>query len=228
MTLKVDGQVDPGVYRLTQESLGPRTGGGDEVQAAADGGPILVLVHGTFSSTTGTFKHLWDLHGDVLAALFTAYGGRVYGLDHATLGASPIANALMLARALPAGARVHLLTHSRGGLVAELLALACAGGGVDETSLAPFKARGYEQHLKDLRALIAEARGKGLRVERSVRVGCPARGTLLASKPARRLPVGAHLGPAARQRAGAAAARRFPARSGAPPCAAEELPASRR
>jgi hypothetical protein len=44
------------------------------------------------------------------------------GLDHATHGVGPIANALTLAKALPPDARLHLVTHSRGGLVAEVLA----------------------------------------------------------------------------------------------------------
>ena len=69
----------------------------------------------------------WRQHPQAVATLFTHYGGRVYALDHPTLSQSPIANALTLARALPKGATLHLLTHSRGGLVAEILARACAG-----------------------------------------------------------------------------------------------------
>jgi hypothetical protein len=48
--------------------------------------------------------------------------------------------------------------------------------------LALFADADYAQHRNDLRALVQEAQGKGLRVERVVRVACPARGTLLASK----------------------------------------------
>src|SRR5205085_2290757 len=86
----------------------------------------LVLVHGTFSNTAGTFGHLWAEHPQSVGALFNAYGNSVYGLDHPTLGASPIANAITLAEAAPEGARLHLLTHSRGGLVGEVLARVCA------------------------------------------------------------------------------------------------------
>src|SRR4029078_12605374 len=93
--------------------------------AASYGARILVLVHGTFSTTAGTFSQLWLHHPDQVRTLFTNYGGRVYGLDHPTLGASPSDNGRPLARALPAGARLHLLTHSRGGLVAEVLARIC-------------------------------------------------------------------------------------------------------
>ncbi len=185
LTRRVDGAVDAGVYRLAAESLNPLKGSGskiDAVPAASDGGPLLVLIHGTFSDTPGTFGKLWTLHNPVVRQLFARYAGRVYGLDHPTLGVSPIANALLLVRALPAGARLHLLTHSRGGLVAEILARACGGGALTSAALALFAEPRYAQHKSDLRALVKEAQAKGLRVERAVRVACPARGTLLASK----------------------------------------------
>jgi uncharacterized protein YaaQ len=48
--------------------------------------------------------------------------------------------------------------------------------------LALFDGEAYAGQRSDLRALVKEAQAKGLRIERVVRVGCPARGTLLASK----------------------------------------------
>ena len=185
VTKKVDGAVEAGVYRLGADALEPLKGSGrklDAVPAAADGGPMLVLVHGTFSDSPGTFGKLWTQHNPVVRELFSRYTDRVYALDHPTLGVSPIGNALTLVRALPAGARLHLLTHSRGGLVAEVLARACGGGALTNDVLALFADARYAQHKSDLRALVKEAQAKGLRVERVVRVACPARGTLLASK----------------------------------------------
>ncbi len=185
VTRKVDDQVEAGVYRLSPDALQSLKGSGrklDSVPPAADGGPLLVLVHGTFSDTVGTFDKLWTQHGATTRQLFARYADRVYGLDHPTLGASPIANALTLVRALPPGARLHLLTHSRGGIVAEVMARVCGGGALGPDVLALFADAAYAQHRSDLRALVQEAQGKGLRVERIVRVACPARGTLLASK----------------------------------------------
>ncbi|MEP7302717.1 MAG: hypothetical protein ABI699_14455, partial [Caldimonas sp.] len=185
VTKKVDGKVEAGVYRLDADALEPLKGSGrklESVPAAVDGGPLLVLVHGTFSDTSATFGKLWTQHNAVVRGLFASYAGRVYALDHPTLGVSPIGNALTLVRALPAGARLHLLTHSRGGLVAEVLARACAGGPLGNDVLGRFAEPRYAQHRSDLRALVKEAQAKGLRVERVVRVACPARGTLLASK----------------------------------------------
>ena len=186
ITKNIDGAIEAGVYELSCDSL-PTTlkNSGrkrEAVPAAADGGPLLVLVHGTLVDTVSTFGKLWALHPQTVCELFARYADRVYALDHPTIGESPIANALMLARALPAGARLHLLTHSRGGLVAEVLARACGGGVITSDELALFADPKYKQHRIDLQALTYEAQSKGLKVERVVRVACPARGTTLASK----------------------------------------------
>ena len=186
ITRQVDGGVEAGVYELSADALPASLKGSgrkrDAMPAAADGGPLLVLVHGTFVDTVSTFGKLWTMHPQTVRSLFAAYQNRVYALDHPTLGVSPIANALTLVRALPAGARLHLVTHSRGGLVAEVLARACGGGAVTADELALFTDAKYADHRRDIQALATMAQAKGLKVERMVRVACPARGTTLASK----------------------------------------------
>ncbi|MFO1296972.1 MAG: hypothetical protein U1F25_11185, partial [Rubrivivax sp.] len=125
---KVDGQVEAGLYALDPAALDKLKGSGQRVAAlpaaAAAAGPVLVLVHGTFVDTSSTFTKLWTEHPARVRELFARYGKRVFGLDHPTMGASPIANALTLVQACPKDqpVRLHLLTHSRGGLVAEVLA----------------------------------------------------------------------------------------------------------
>ena len=179
---RVDGQVDAGVYALRPESLQPLKDGGlklAQVPAAAE--PMLVLIHGTFVETVSTFGKLWVMHPQRVRELFAVYGGRVYALDHPTLGASPVANALTLVQALPSGARLHLATHSRGGLVAEVLARVAGQGRLTAEDLAHF-GDGYALQREELQALAAAVAAKGIRVERIVRVACPARGTLLASR----------------------------------------------
>jgi CHAT domain-containing protein len=184
VTKKIDGAVVEGVYKLPPdwqpEAFMKGTIRAAAVEPAEDGGPLLVLVHGTFVDTVSTFGKLW-LQPDKVRTLFDHYRNRVYALDHPTVGKSPIGNALALVRALPAGARLHLLTHSRGGLVAEVLARACGGAVLGDDELALFAADAYGDERQDLKALVAEAQVKGLRVERMVRVACPARGTTLAS-----------------------------------------------
>jgi pimeloyl-ACP methyl ester carboxylesterase len=186
ITRKVDGAVDEGVYQLKRDGLPDTLKGSGlkriKVDAAEDGGPLLVLVHGTFVDTVSTFGKLWAMHAQTVRDLFTFYKGRVYGLDHPTMSESPITNALALVRAMPAGARLHLVTHSRGGLVAEVLARACGAGPLGDHELALFDDAKYATHRSDLQTLIKMAQSKGLKVERVVRVACPARGTLLASR----------------------------------------------
>ena len=121
-----DSKVDPGVYQLDRILPGVVQGTADSPRIASGEAPSLVLIHGTFSETTGTFGKLWKEHPQLVDVLFDRFQNRVYALDHPTLGASPIANAITLAEAAPEGARLHLLTHSRGGLVAEVLARVCS------------------------------------------------------------------------------------------------------
>jgi tetratricopeptide (TPR) repeat protein len=183
---RVDGQVDAGVYALSPQALprlkdhGKRLDRIDPAQAAA--GPLLVLLHGTFVDTASTFAKWWGLHPGTMRALFDHYGGRVFALDHPTLGTSPIGNALTLVQALPDGARLHLASHSRGGLVAELLARVCGqGGALAADELAHFADPAHAEHRRELTALARLVKARGITVERVVRVACPARGTLLAS-----------------------------------------------
>jgi triacylglycerol esterase/lipase EstA (alpha/beta hydrolase family) len=182
---KVDGQVDPGVYPMNRETLTPLKGNGQklaQVPAAPNGGPLLVLVHGTFVETVSTFGKLWAQHPQSVAQLFDFYGDRVYALDHPTIGQSPFANALTLVATLPQGARLHLVTHSRGGLVAEVLARLAAQRTVGDADLAFFAGDAYAPQRAELQALAAAISARDIHVDRVVRVACPARGTLLASK----------------------------------------------
>ena len=208
---KLIGKHPPGFYRLDlagEFSLKPVA---DTEVIPADAGPILVFLHGTASSTEGSFGKLWDggnLEGARLRQnLQPLYGDRVFALEHRTLTESPIDNALALARRLPAGADIHLVSHSRGGLVGEVLCLAdCADlekiltadqvktlFSADRTlapqlgllplSDAQMKARdaAYDADRQRLLDLVAVLEQKQLRIGRFVRVACPARGTTLAS-----------------------------------------------
>lgn len=88
-------------------------------------GPLLIFVHGTASSLAGSFGGLWKSQAgqQAMPALHGKYGVRAFGWEHRSLTVSPIDNALALAEQLPDGAELHLVTHSRGGLVGELLCL---------------------------------------------------------------------------------------------------------
>jgi hypothetical protein len=88
---------------------------------------ILLLVHGTFSSTKGAFARFGEPEGPGRAFLEQAIAtyDAVLGFDHPTLSVDPSANAEDLYRRLcaqsPAGLAVDVISHSRGGLVVRSL-----------------------------------------------------------------------------------------------------------
>jgi hypothetical protein len=159
----------------------------------ADAAPALVFLHGTFSSTRGSFGDLWrDDVAPSLREVLAGHAGRIYGFEHRSLTASPIDNALALAEQLPVGTRAQLVSHSRGGLVGEYLARACAAqaqprilanarkvlAGADSAA----QRRYHRQQVQQFEKLCEVVRARQLRVERFVRVACPANGTALASE----------------------------------------------
>jgi pimeloyl-ACP methyl ester carboxylesterase len=163
--------------------------------SAAKEGPLLIFIHGTGSHTLGAFK---DLRATAVAVdwepLAGRFGERVFGLEHRTFSESPIDNALALAEAIPAGARLSLVTHSRGGLVGDLLCL----GALDDALINAYRreapvneketdwqkrvrekvAAEEQRKLRELRRLLDTKR---FQIERYVRVAAPARGTALLS-----------------------------------------------
>ncbi len=165
------------------------------IPAVPDRKASLVFVHGTASSSTGSFGGLWaEANRAETAKLFEHYEGRIYGFEHRTLSLSPIDNALQLAQSLPNGATVHLVSHSRGGLVAELLCRGNIARGAKPfgpADFAVFERAAGEAEGAAKQALLAQRdtlkklsdllEAKQIKVERFVRVGCPARGTTLAS-----------------------------------------------
>jgi CHAT domain-containing protein len=158
--------------RLLAENRAPDLAGADD--------PFLVLLHGTFSNTEASFGGLRENGKDDWDQVLAAYPRRLLALEHQTLGLTPVQNALDLARALPDGARLHLLSHSRGGLVGEVLSCALHGN----PSTRAYTRRKQQDHPDVLawEELLAVLETKDLAVERFVRVACPARGTILASR----------------------------------------------
>ena len=150
--------------------------------------PLLVFIHGTMSSTEGSFGGLWTDQREVRLRLAQHYDGRSFAFEHKTFTESPVSNALALANALPTGARLHLVSHSRGGMVGELLCRASRIGNLgapqspfEDADFDLFSAANQQANCGDLRQLAAVLEKKRLVVERFVRVACPARGTTLAS-----------------------------------------------
>ncbi|HEX2164918.1 MAG TPA: CHAT domain-containing protein, partial [Thermoanaerobaculia bacterium] len=171
---RLDGE--PGLHRIGADGTLRRE------QPVAGGEPVLILLHGTASSTRNAFSRLIAAPGQdsPWRQLHGRYGGRVFGFEHRTLTESPLDNALALLEALPkAGAPpLHLVSHSRGGLIGELLCFGGRSPAFPEELLAAARVDDDERaKLERLDGLLGRLRP----IERFVRVACPARGTTLAS-----------------------------------------------
>jgi hypothetical protein len=82
-------------------------------------GPILVLVHGTFSKTEAFLAELNSIQEgrDYLSWADNNYA-QILAFDHATISTNPLLNALALSSLLNlTTAEVDVICHSRGGLV---------------------------------------------------------------------------------------------------------------
>jgi pimeloyl-ACP methyl ester carboxylesterase len=159
--------------------------------------PMLIFLHGTGSSTFGSFGDLRNDDRDVWVVLKSRFTGGIYAFEHHTLSQSPIDNALQLVKTLPVGAHISLVSHSRGGLVADLLCLTdfdelikgfsydFEGTGDEDPAesqrvIEELKTA-HKEHRAQLRELAAELRARKLVVQRYVRVASPANGTKLIS-----------------------------------------------
>lgn len=166
-----------GLYQLDKNfNLQPFT-------ATVSAKPWLIFLHGTGSSTKGSFGELantplWDF-------IRQQYAGQVLALQHETLTKSPLQNVEEMLAQLPKQASVHLISHSRGGLVGDVLARFCNSSemnrGFDKNEIALLEKENRSDDLKRIEGINKALQGKNIRVEKFIRVACPASGTTLAS-----------------------------------------------
>lgn len=189
----------PGVYQYQHNGLDDLRFCKNDTDISIDSKkPVLLFIHGTFSSSKGSFGDLWNTENAAsLKQILQPYGDQIFFLEHFTLSVSPVKNALDIVKLFPAGTCFHLISHSRGGLVGELLCqgnlkrrTADSDGEFLETDiifseqeLAAFKNDASRKHeYEDLKQLQQYLQVREITVERFVRVAAPSRGTLLASK----------------------------------------------
>ncbi len=185
----IERNIDAGLFQLAigSNASAPFQLAPLEAKLIAGGKPCLLMLHGTISSTFGSFGGLAASNGgDSWQRLSQTFGQRMLALEHRTLSVSPLDNALELANLLPGGLRLHLLSHSRGGLIGELLARRNGNlAGFAPQELAQLDA--LDPTLAGrVRELDKVLRDKAFIVERFVRVACPARGTTGVSERGRK------------------------------------------
>ncbi len=163
---------------------------------------VLLMLHGTASCTRGSFSGLWQLgsgSAPQTAEDFDrlAQGMLLLAFEHRSLSASPLRNLLDLLRALrplPAGCKLNLLSHSRGGLVGDWLCLVLDSADSPpalarqrvQAGIAALTAAYPVEHpdyplLAELATQLAQVAGRW-QPGNFVRVACPVRGTLLADR----------------------------------------------
>lgn len=145
----------------------------------------LLFLHGTCSSTKGSFEGLKS------SALWNyiqqTYNGNIIGFEHKSLTESPLDNVLELAQQFPDNISFDIISHSRGGLLGDIISRFCntdnnkRGFTQDEIDyLEKFPER--KDDTDKIEALKKLLQNKNVYVKKFVRVACPAAGTVLASK----------------------------------------------
>lgn len=156
----------------------------EKAEALIIGNPFLLFIHGTNSSTTGSFSEF--LGTDLWNHLLQAYDKNILAFQHETLTKSPLQNALELIKQLPANIDLHIITHSRGGLVGEILCRFSGSSGTDagfsKKEIAFLQDEGRTEEVEYIQKLKAEYVKKNFKVKKFIRVACPASGTTILSK----------------------------------------------
>jgi tetratricopeptide (TPR) repeat protein len=148
--------------------------------------PYLLFLHGTNSNAKGAFGKLGQ--SDVWQFMHATYGRNVLAFQHRTLTKSPLQNVLELVMQLPDAAELHLISHSRGGLLGDILCRYAlnqdgSSSGFTDTHTDLLRKHGERgediEHIRQLNNIFVN---KKIRVRKFIRVACPAGGTILASR----------------------------------------------
>jgi len=160
---------------------------GKPVKKLTSKSPILLLLHGTASNTQGSFGGFISdgVISNAWGKLQKNYKNQIVAYEHKTLSKSPLQNALELLEVLPNNAEIHLITHSRGGLIGEILSrnLTDRSQAFSELDIKVFEDLGNrESDIDSIQKINQLFESKNIKVTKFVRVACPTSGTTLASK----------------------------------------------
>lgn len=174
---KLEESIDPGLHRvpLDGEFRFERV----EPSTFDPSRPLLLLLHGQATSARPNFDPLWAPEAAAQLARLREHYGFALAFEYRSITRSLVDTAGDLAAALPYRARLHVVGHSTGGVLGELL---CTGQGY-EGSFAEM------ERTQSLARLSSVLREQNLQVEHLVRVAAPMRGASNLSKGLERVSV---------------------------------------
>ena len=168
----------PGLFRINRQfELSPFSITADTTHE------YFLFIHGTISNTHNSFHKLKDF--DTTGAWQTIhdqFGNNVLTLEHFTVSQSPLKNALDVIKALPSGAKITVMSGSRGGLIGDILAK-CDNKNPNP-GFSPLEINALEAidpAEADLANQINELIGKDISIHKNIRVACPGAGTKILS-----------------------------------------------
>lgn len=175
---------NPGLFKLDM------TGQPSSIFEMPSDKVCLLLIHGTISSYESGFA---NIDPALWSKLMNHYDGHVYAFNHKTISESPVENAHELIKKLPDSVMLDIISHSRGGLVADTLARCDfrndqVGFSDDDIDLIRSEfdnddeVDSTENVVTAMKKLNGIAKEKRVAVNKIVRVACPAAGTTLLSK----------------------------------------------
>lgn len=156
------------------------------VKSKSNTNPYLLLIHGTLSTTTDAFSDLKN--SDTWSTIVNQYGANILALEHFTLSESPLNNLLHFLQDCPTTCTLDILSHSRGGLVADLLAKCDYRNdvvGFSENELSIVSGDTKREDLTSLnlmKKINRLASNKRIKIGKVIRVASPSSGTTILSR----------------------------------------------
>ena len=145
--------------------------------------PYLLFIHGTSSSTIGSFGKLSG--SPVWNHIQQNYGSNVLAFQHETLTKSPLQNVHELVKQLPEKISLDIISHSRGGLVGDILSRFAneeySNKGFTDEEISLFEKSDRPEDIRYIKLIRSEIKNKKININKFIRVACPACGTTLAS-----------------------------------------------
>jgi len=154
-----------------------------KLEKMKSGNKHLLFLHGTSSSTLGSFGKLSNNFWDNAVS---SYGNNIIAFEHETLTKSPLENVLDLIGMLPSEATIDLTSHSRGGLVGDILSRFCSKeylrSGFTDIEIESLNKANRQFDIEIINKIRQIIDTKDIKINKFIRVACPACGTTLASK----------------------------------------------